>query len=803
MNTPRFLRTLIVHGLLGVVLSTAGARAISPEELAALRAKAESGNGIAQYNLGLLHATVNDPVADPVEAYVWFNLAADNGATGRALVLLSSQLTPEQISEGKRRLELRRAELAAKKAKPSSPVSAVVSVAPPIAPAPASPIGAAAPSQTPIGPTSSNENDLATLQAELKKMGAELADAWRENDQLKSSLARAAASTPASTEGEQWKRERDQLQATLAATNEELTKLRAASANFEGERNALQQKIATASEQGAKAGGLSAELAAANEKLRTAESRLAQAGTSANELANAKQTLATLSDQVQRLTAENQRLGNLAAQVTSSAESKSVAEKELTSLRSELTTTQSQLAQLRAESTANSSLQKQLEETQMKLEAAMRSYDLQQKDVDKLQKALANIDGERERLAKEVSDLKATPKSDPALERRVTQLTADLEAAQRANSQNGRLQQQLAETQTKLEAAESKLSSAAQDRDRLTQQLVSAQAAAAAPSAEATRLTQELKETRERLGLAEQSLAKVRDENQRSAHDAAGKAQAQVAQLSAELGDARQRVAASDEMLAKVNQERDNLRRQLSSASAAGSSSAELGALQLRLKAAEQLAATESKTIGPAENVATSSTDASAELRRELAETQSKLSASLRTYQLQQDEVDRLQKALANIDAERAELAERIQNSTSQTNQALAQAAVNQEAASQLAGVREQLRQMQNQLASLAGENAQLKNRLALSGPAPSSLLAAPTRPGGATVQSAPARSAPTAPTPAPTTRTHTVADGDTLTRIARRYYGNAEKWPQILEANRAVIKDVNNLTVGTSLKIP
>jgi len=54
-------------------------------EIASLRAKAEKGNAIAQYNLGLAYAQGRGIAADPVEAYVWLSLARENGARGRAL----------------------------------------------------------------------------------------------------------------------------------------------------------------------------------------------------------------------------------------------------------------------------------------------------------------------------------------------------------------------------------------------------------------------------------------------------------------------------------------------------------------------------------------------------------------------------------------------------------------------------------------------------------------------------------------------------------------------------------------------
>jgi nucleoid-associated protein YgaU len=52
----------------------------------------------------------------------------------------------------------------------------------------------------------------------------------------------------------------------------------------------------------------------------------------------------------------------------------------------------------------------------------------------------------------------------------------------------------------------------------------------------------------------------------------------------------------------------------------------------------------------------------------------------------------------------------------------------------------------------------------------------------------------------------HTVAEGETLSGIALKYYGSAvkEKWMVIYEANKDVIGDNPNLiTTGQVLKIP
>jgi LysM repeat protein len=61
----------------------------------------------------------------------------------------------------------------------------------------------------------------------------------------------------------------------------------------------------------------------------------------------------------------------------------------------------------------------------------------------------------------------------------------------------------------------------------------------------------------------------------------------------------------------------------------------------------------------------------------------------------------------------------------------------------------------------------------------------------------------PAANSPATANRRHVVAPGDTLYKIAQRYYGNGSKWPEILEANRDVLKNENAVSPGMELRIP
>ncbi|MFA5251436.1 MAG: LysM peptidoglycan-binding domain-containing protein [Phycisphaerae bacterium] len=51
--------------------------------------------------------------------------------------------------------------------------------------------------------------------------------------------------------------------------------------------------------------------------------------------------------------------------------------------------------------------------------------------------------------------------------------------------------------------------------------------------------------------------------------------------------------------------------------------------------------------------------------------------------------------------------------------------------------------------------------------------------------------------------RFHIVHAGETLTDISYKYYGSADKWQKILDANRSRLKNANTLIPGMRLTIP
>ena len=51
--------------------------------------------------------------------------------------------------------------------------------------------------------------------------------------------------------------------------------------------------------------------------------------------------------------------------------------------------------------------------------------------------------------------------------------------------------------------------------------------------------------------------------------------------------------------------------------------------------------------------------------------------------------------------------------------------------------------------------------------------------------------------------RVYVVKSGDSLGKIAKEVYGDANRWPEIFEANKDTIKDPNLIHPGQELQIP
>ncbi|MFY9924908.1 MAG: hypothetical protein WAK51_10540, partial [Opitutaceae bacterium] len=152
--------------------------------IASLRNKAENGNAIAQYNLGLAYATGRGVQVDQAEAFVWLTLAAEQGSTGKDLDNLLSGMSPEMLTEAKRRLAAERTVIGMPApAAPAGPGPTPVAAA---APAPDSkavsgPQGAQAPAPTP-------DPELDQLRSKVKDLEDSLAQQAAANQQVSHQL---------------------------------------------------------------------------------------------------------------------------------------------------------------------------------------------------------------------------------------------------------------------------------------------------------------------------------------------------------------------------------------------------------------------------------------------------------------------------------------------------------------------------------------------------------------------------------------------------------------------------------------
>lgn len=52
-------------------------------------------------------------------------------------------------------------------------------------------------------------------------------------------------------------------------------------------------------------------------------------------------------------------------------------------------------------------------------------------------------------------------------------------------------------------------------------------------------------------------------------------------------------------------------------------------------------------------------------------------------------------------------------------------------------------------------------------------------------------------------TKIYEVVSGDSLSKIAKREYGNANEWKRIFEANQDILNDPDKIQPGQKLKIP
>ena len=291
------------------------------------------------------------------------------------------------------------------------------------------------------------------------------------------------------------------------------------------------------------------------------------------------------------------------------------------------------------------------------------------------------------------------------------------------------------------------------------------------------------------------------------------KAKTASREMQAQLAAKAQLLAASDAARATLSQQNAALSAEVDTLRAKIAAEQKWGAELVRSEQARKELEAQ-RDLLQKQLAAGTSTDAqaSADLVRRAEEAEANLATALRSYSVQSAELEQARAALATSEGERAALTARLAD-TESAKASLGNELVEKSAtAAESDRLREQLRQTQLQAAATATELNQLRIRLAILAPSPSSTLVSPTRPGAidTTALAAPppealpaAGASTSSEKPASAARSHVVQPGDTLSRIAQRYYGNGRRWSDILAANKAVIPNSDRLAIGTTLVIP
>ena len=318
---------------------------------------------------------------------------------------------------------------------------------------------------------------------------------------------------------------------------------------------------------------------------------------------------------------------------------------------------------------------------------------------------------------------------------------------------------------------------------------------------ELTAIRDELKRQNQKLADDSQRVATERETFKSQLEDAR-KVATLLPGLADEKAALQERLEAVGAQLVKAQQELDALQKANGETTAQGAASkqaaekaqADLAALQARMAEAEK--ATESHKASVAEL-----TDANTKLETERDELRKQLAAlradNVRLGQAasstEQLKADSDRSAQQNIEALTAQLAQtrRDLQGARDTNSRLAEAGAKQER--DRAAALAQLRQENNALLARLTQAQNTLDQIASAARlgTPASTIAA----GGVV----PVRPAASAAEP----RIHTVAEGDSLSRISLRYYGTPNRWQEIYQANRELLSGSNALRVGMQLRIP
>ncbi len=622
------------------------------------------------------------------------------------------------------------------------------------------------------------EKDLAAARRGVTDTEARLKAAGEENTRLARAAQRPVAD-PAELAG---------LKQQLTEANQALDKSSATVAELTGVNERLERDLSTAQQASAGSDAVRDELAKTRaESARTAADLRAKN----DQLVKDSEQLAALMNSNRRdLEAARARVAELEQQVAVPVV-RTRNDDESRKLRADLAEANAAAEKLSATvaelTGANERLEKDLETARKSVDAALAAQsqavsaarpDAYQMEIGTLQARVKELDGqiedERGNSAKEVSALAAQLARTRETNKSLTEANRALLNAKQSETpmvdkeEFDRLQVRVRELTVAgedLKRQNARLSSDNQvevgDRAALQQQLREArQVSAVLPGMadEKAALQERLEAVGAQLVKAQQDVDTLQKENADAlaqavaSQQAAGKAQADLATLQARTTDAEKAsdshnaaVAELTEANGKLEAERNDLRRQLTTARAENTRLAQTQGSLEQLKA-----------------------DADRSAQQNIAALSAQLAQVQRDLQSARETNSRIMEGNTTQERDRTAVINQLRSENSALAARLAQA---QGTLDQIAS------------AARLGTPAAA---IASGGPAPSR----------------PIPSASTSPSAAEA-RIHTVAEGDSLSRISMRYYGTANRWQEIYNANRDVLQASSTLRVGMQLRIP
>ncbi|WP_169829290.1 LysM peptidoglycan-binding domain-containing protein [Lacunisphaera limnophila] len=631
--------------------------------------------------------------------------------------------------------------------------------------------------------------------------------------------------------------ELDRLRTALAAADRRAEILAAANTDLQGQLNLAQGAAATtdslrreliqANQALEKNAATTAELTAANQRLEGELAAAARQGDAQaalrDELAQARQDLAeltTLRESNSRLTAE---LARTTAARTPDAASTRELENLTTALgdsRRDLASAQARVADLEQALAEALTVRTRGTDDQNRV---MADRDEANRTVEKLTAAVTELTAENQKLEQDLDNAQKSVAAALAAQSQAESAASPDAYQMEISTLNARLKQ--LETQV-----EEERSGAAREITTLAAQLQRTRETNRSLT-EANRALLSAKESetaadRDAVAGLEgrvRELTAANEEMRRQAAQQVAELRAATGErdgLRAELADARQVAKVlpglSDEKLALqerleavggqlVTLQRDHeelekvhaeLNQQLlASQQVAEKSGADLAALQARVAAAEQADANHTESVAELTQTNQRLEQEREDMRRLVDSYRAdiaRLTQSVRTAEQLRTEAER--GGQQNVDALAAQLAQvRREVEAARSGQArLTESYAAQE------------RERQAIITQLRTENGALVARL---NQAQGTLdqIAAAARLGTPASTIAAGGTPPVRPLPVPANegRTHTVAEGDSLSRISLRYYGTPNRWQEIFQANRDVLQGSSALRVGMQLRIP